>query len=265
LPLSSIPTVRVTVVVALLAVVKRRLLPEMKVFTFDNEPERLIEAVPLPVTVTPPPLVAERVPLPTPRVIATALLPASTSAKLIPVTGEATSSVTESEPGTVMVGASFTPDTERFTLVELDCAPPPPVLPLSFMPTVRVTVEVALLAVVKRMLLAEIKEFTFDREPERLRDPVPLPVTVTPPPLVAERVPLPTPRVTPTALLPASTSEKLIPVNADAVSSVTEMEPGAVIEGASFTFATLRGTVVEAVSGPPAPELPMSLMSTPIA
>jgi hypothetical protein len=86
----------------------------------DTEPDRLREAVPLPETVTPPPLVADNAPLPTPRVTATELLPASTSAKLMPVTAEATSSVTAIDPGAEMVGASFTPDTAILRVAEED-------------------------------------------------------------------------------------------------------------------------------------------------
>ena len=60
-----------------------------------------------------PPLVASSVPDATVKVARTSALPASTSAKEMPVTGDATSSVTVTEPGAVIVGASLT----RVTLI----------------------------------------------------------------------------------------------------------------------------------------------------
>jgi hypothetical protein len=77
----------------------------------------------------------------------------------------------------------------------------------------------------------------FERVPVRVRE-VALPDTVTPPPLIAAKVPLPTSRVTATVLVPASASEKLIPITELARSSFTEIDPSADITGISLVAAT---------------------------
>jgi hypothetical protein len=107
LPPSSMPTVRVTAVVALLAVVKVTLLAAMKALMLLTLPVR-VRAELVPPAVTPPPLVAASDPLPTDRVAVTLPAAASASAKLMPVRALATSSVTEMPPGTVATGASLT-------------------------------------------------------------------------------------------------------------------------------------------------------------
>ena len=76
------------------------------------------------------------------------LLPASTSATLMPVRAVATSSVTASEPGTEFTGASLTAVMLRVTVSVSVRAPPEPVLPPSLEVTVRVTLPLALAAVV---------------------------------------------------------------------------------------------------------------------
>src|SRR3546814_9220770 len=64
--------------------------------------------------------------------------------------------------------------------------------------------------------------------------PVPLPVTITPPPEEAESVPFGTLNVVVTSVDPASTSAKLMPVKGELVSSRTLMLPGSVTVGASL-------------------------------
>ena len=99
------------------------------------EPARVKLAVPLPATVTLPPLVAERLPEPTEKVAVTVPLAASISAKLMPVSALATSSVTPMEPGAVMTGASLTPVTATVAAIDTALLSTPLLLvpPLSVM------------------------------------------------------------------------------------------------------------------------------------
>src|SRR5690606_7843229 len=78
-----------------------------------------------------------------------------------------------------------------------------------------------------------------------------VPPTVTPPPLVAARLPEATDRMTVTGLLPASASLKLIPVMALGMSSVTPMVAGAATIGASLTAVTLTVLVAGVLSSSP--------------
>ncbi len=79
---------------------------------------------------------------------------------------------------------------------------------------------------------------------------------MTPPPELALRLPEGTEKVAVTSLVPASTSAKLMPVSALATSSVTPIDAGAVMEGASLTL--FRLTVIVAVSVRP----PLSVTCT---
>ena len=78
----------------------------MKPSMSASEPVR-VNALAVPPTVTLPLLVASSVPDATVNVACTLALPASRSAKEMPVTGEATSSVTVTDAGAEIVGASF--------------------------------------------------------------------------------------------------------------------------------------------------------------
>src|SRR5262249_10876326 len=110
--------------------------------TFDPPRKALIAAI-VPVSVMVlevPPIVtpvspglfgAARLPDGTDKVATTLLLPASTSANERPVSGEATSSVTVIESGTVFTGASLTALTKIGTSFVPVRLPPAPVLPLS--------------------------------------------------------------------------------------------------------------------------------------
>ncbi|MNF72001.1 hypothetical protein D3C84_539620 [compost metagenome] len=137
-----------------------------------------------------------------------------------------------------------------------------PVLPPSSMAIVSITLAVALLAVVKPRPLAAMKALMSATVPVRVRLPVPEPPTLTPPPLVAARVPLATLKVAVTLPLPASTSAKLMPVRAAGTSSVTAMETGAVMLGASFTASTptVAAMLTLVLSTPPLLVPPLSVM-----
>ena len=67
---------------------------------------------------------------------------------------------------------------------------------------------------------------------------------------VAAKVPAGTPRVTLTVLPLASTSLMLMPVIAEATSSVTAIEPGTVLTGASLTALTVTLAVAVSVTPP---------------
>jgi hypothetical protein len=75
--------------------------------------------------------------------------------------------------------------------------------------------------------------------PSRTSVPVPLPVTVTPLPEAAVRMPPGTPSVTRRLPLPASTSPICRPVMPTAVSSFVVQPAGSVLTGASLTGPTL--------------------------
>ena len=92
-----------------------------------------------------------------------------------------------------------------------------------------------------------MKTLILAKVPESVSTPVPEPVTMTPPPSVASKVPLGTEKPTVTLALPASTSLKLMPLSTLATSSVTVMLPGTVTTGASFTGLTLRVMVLVSV------------------
>ena len=141
-------------------------------------------------------------------------------------------------------------------------APPLPVLPWSLVATVSVTAEVALAAVVKVTFEAATKALRLVALPVRTRVPVPDPTTVTPPPAVAASAPLPTDRVTCRFAEPASTSATEMPVSAVATSSVTAIEAGTVLTGASLIAVTLSVTLSVSVRVPPLPVLPWSLVLT---
>ena len=149
-------------------------------------------------------------------------------------------------PGTLLTGASLTALTMRVTVLVSVFSPPLPLKPLSLRVTVRVTLAVASWAVLKVRPLAATKKLISDRLPDRVSSPVPEPATVTPMPVVALRVPLATENVAVTMLMPASTSVKLKPLITLDTSSVTLMDGGALITGASFTAATCRVMVVVA-------------------
>src|SRR3546814_14171563 len=76
-----------------------------------------------------------------------------------------------------------------------------PVLPPSSMPTVSITLLVLLSAVVNTRLPAATKALMSGIDPTNVNTPVPDPLSVTPPPKVAESVPVATENVVvPTAL-----------------------------------------------------------------
>ncbi|MCY1297179.1 hypothetical protein D9M70_466100 [compost metagenome] len=83
-----------------------------------------MSALAVPPTVTPPPEVAASEPLGTERVTVTLPLPASASAKLMPVMAEATSSTTVMPPGRVATGASLVRVTVRVRLAAALLAAP---------------------------------------------------------------------------------------------------------------------------------------------
>jgi hypothetical protein len=216
-------------------------------------------AVPLPVTVTPPPEVASSVPDDTARVAVTAPDPASTSPKPKPKTGDTTSSVTVSVGVTVTTGVSFTGSTVRTVVVAAcsEVAVPVrpgsrPVWPPSSTTIVSVSLAVASAAVVKVSAPDATKAFTSATVPTRVRAPA-VPPTVTPAALVPSSEPEATDTVTVTVDDPASTSEIDRPVSGEGASSVTAIEPGTATDGASFTAVTSMVTsAVDASSdGPP--------------
>ncbi len=156
-------------------------------------------------------------------------------------------------------GASFTAVTASVMVWVSVSAPPEPVLPPSSMWTVSVTSAVALAAVVNVTLLAAMKALILATVPFKdMADAVP--PTVTPPPDVAESDPLLTERVTTTELLPASTSLKLMPVNAPATSSVTAIAAGTVATGASFTAVTFSVMVPSAGPAPAASRMRLVML-----
>ena len=90
---------------------------------------------------------------------------------------------------------------------------------------------------------------------------MPEPATVTPPEAVALSAPLATLRLTESAPVPASTSATARPVRASGVSSLTEKAGGRVLAGASLTGARVMVLVSVSLSAPPAPVLPLSLVT----
>src|SRR5690606_16451644 len=147
----------------------------------------------------------------------------------------------------VAVGTSFTAVTCSVIVSVADWVPPAPVLPLSLIATVNVTLPVAFSAVVYITLLAAINALTSAIVPANV-SALAVPPTITPPPLVAASEPPGTDNVTIIIPGPASTSAKLMPVSAAGTSSVTAMVAGAVITGASFTAVTV--TEIAPSAGP---------------
>ncbi len=198
-------------------------------------------------------------PLVTLSVTSTLLAPASTSPMLIwlplPLLNTRLASwSTLCAAGIELTGASFTAVTSRVSVVLS-------VLPPSLIPTVSVTSEVALLAVVKTTPAAAINALISLMLPVRVMALL-VPPTVTPPALVALRLPLGTDRVTLTSALPASASENEMPVSAPGISSVMAMDGGAVITGASLTALTTMSKV--SLTLPPLPSLAItSMLSVP--
>ena len=200
-------------------------------------------------------------------VICIALLPASTSLTVIalplPVLNTRLPSCCTLWPdGTLLTSASLTALTASISAVDVACAPPVPLLPPSLMPTLSVTLVVLLLAVRNDTFPAAIKALILAIEPVSVSD-VPLTaLTVTPEPLRALSVPLFTANEATTDALPASTSEKLMPVRVVGRSSVTPIVPGAVMAGASFTATTLTVEAIASavLSTPPLLVPPLSRM-----
>ncbi|MNJ14516.1 hypothetical protein D3C77_87420 [compost metagenome] len=239
LPPSSMATVRVTLATELAAVRKFTWLAAMKALISARPPTRVRLPVPEPLTVTPLPLVAFRLPLGTERTTVTAPLPASTSVKLMPVMAPGWSSFTAMLPGALILGASLTAVTCKVVMVEAVA-----LLAVSML-TIRVTLAVALLAVVKLRLLPAMKVLILAIVPVRVRAE-PVPPTTTPPPLMADKVPEPTEKVTVAVL--ESASLKLMPVTAVAVSSLTDSVAGALTCGVSLTAVTLTVLVATVLS-----------------
>ncbi len=96
--------------------------------------------------------------------------------------------------------------------------------------------------------------------PERTSDPVPDPVTVTPPPEAAVSVPDPTLSVTDMVPLAASMSAMARPESWTPVSSLVVNVAGSVLTGASLTGVMVMLRVSISVSVPPEPVLPPSLV-----
>ena len=159
--------------------------------------------------------------------------------------------------GIELTGASFTAVTSRVTVVLSVSEPPLPELPPSLISMVSVTSEVTLLAVVNTTPAAEINVLMSLMLPVRVMALL-VPPTVTPPALVALRLPLGTDRVTLTSALPASASENEMPVSAPGISSVMAMDGGAVITGASLTALTTMSKV--SLTLPPLPSLAITSM-----
>ena len=232
-PRSDMPIVRATLADASDADVYETFDAAMNALRFVMSPAS-VRFEDVPPTVTPPPLVALRTPDGTARLTDTLALPASTSLTRMPVSGEATSSVTLMLAGAVMPGASFTAVTDNVTVVDAICGPPPPAWPPSSAPTFSVTIDVLFWAVVNWTPDAAKKALMSVTDPFSVID-VDVPPTVTPPTPVAERVPDGTDSITVIGLPPASASEKEMPASVAPTSSVTAMEPGAVMIGASLT------------------------------
>ena len=131
LPRSSISTVRVTSPVSSVSVWKVTPWAAMKALMSAIVPDSMIALVPS-VTVTPDPLVAVIVPLSTLSVTSTVPLPASASAKEMPVIAVAVSSVTVivAPAGTVITGASLTVVMATVVVSVPSAAPPVPCVPL---------------------------------------------------------------------------------------------------------------------------------------
>ena len=94
-------------------------------------------------------------------------------------------------------------------------------------------------------MLAAIKVLILVCVPLSVTEPVPLPPTVTPLPVVAANVPAAADRVTVIGLAPESGSATLMPVSAVAVSWLMLCEAGAVRTGASLTLVrVIEGCVI---------------------
>ena len=135
--------------------------------------------------------------------------------------------------------------------------PPEPVLPPSLVSIVSVADEVdekvGAVANKNALMLATV--------PLNTSEPVPLPVTVTPPPEVAASVPVVTLKVVlmmPTA--PASTSATDRPANTTGALLLPLNVAGKVLTGASLTAAIVIVRVSTSVLMPPVPMLPPSLV-----
>ncbi|MDT4805815.1 hypothetical protein FQZ97_386310 [compost metagenome] len=250
LPPSSTLMVSTTLAVALLAVVKLTPLLAMKALMSARLPVSVSAPLPDPLTVTPLLPMAASVPLGTEKVAVTLPAPASTSLMLMPVSAVVTSSFTAMVAGAVSVGASLTAATCRVTVSLALLAPPLPVLPPSSMLAVRVTLAVALLAVMKATLLAAMKALMLAMLPVRV-SALAVPPTMTLPPLLAVRLPEPTASVTVTLFVPASASLKLMPVMALATSSVTARVAGAETCGVSLVPLTLTDLLAAVLSRAP--------------
>ena len=128
-----------------------------------------------------------------------------------------------------------------------------------------VALALLLLAVMNDRLPAAIYALISATAPVRVSDePLTVP-TVTPAPLRALSVPLLTENVATTGALPASTSEKLIPVSVVPISSVTVIDPGAVMVGASLTATTLTVEAIDSVLLSAPPLLVPPLSRTPVS
>ena len=97
--------------------------------------------------------------------------------------------------------------------------------------------------------------------PVKVRLLVPLPTTLTPPPVLAVSVPVGTLKLTvmlPKA--PASKSNALMPSSPTLMSSLVMKLPGRLFSGASLTANMVMMLVSISVSMPPTPVLPPSLV-----
>ena len=215
LPPSLVVIVNVTAPLALLAGTKVGAEPPPRnVLILASVPERVSVPVPDPLTVTPPPVVAVRLPPETPSVTVMVPAAASTSAMERPLNCTLVSSFVLKLAGSVFTGASFTAFTVIVRVSTSVSVPPVPVLPPSLVVIVNVTDPLALLAGTK--LGADVpprKELIFASVPESVSVAVPDPPTVTPPAVAPVSVPELTPSVTVIVPDAASTSAIERPVN----------------------------------------------------
>src|SRR5438045_8104 len=138
LPLSPTCTPSVAAAVAFAARVNLSVPPAMQALRLCSGPVR-VRAVLVPPELTLAQLGAETLPLVTVNVAVREEDPASTSPRLIAPSDTAVSSVTAIEAGADTVGASFTAAMTMSTTPFPLRAPPEPLLPLSFTPTVSAT------------------------------------------------------------------------------------------------------------------------------
>src|SRR5690606_23103821 len=118
-------TVSVTSTVAFIAVVKATFPEATKALISAIVPVK-VTALAVPPTVTSEPETAESEPLGTENVAVTAAAPASTSLKLIPVSGVCTSSTTAIVAGAVVIGASLTATTVTVETMDKALVSTPP-------------------------------------------------------------------------------------------------------------------------------------------